>query len=291
MHLHHSFYSLGVNSLPSHGELSALFCGHARPLPSHQVGPAVRNDYLAHTVMSGCGYFEIDGKQYHCKEGDTFIIFPEVLFTYTSDAAAPWYYRWVAFKGALAQPLLDSMGITPAQPIIHLRDLRTVIRLYRKLEYTLKHSAYPELADLEANGLLRLLLKEFGLVNAGKRTFRTQPAIPDIERQIKQAVRWLSLQYAQQISIEDLSRTLGYHRTHLSKMFKQTTGLSPMQFLLKVRMERARELLDGQKHLTIDHVASSVGFTDALYFSKQFRKWYGSSPTEYRAGRRANSRS
>ncbi|MCQ6558499.1 AraC family transcriptional regulator [Paenibacillus mendelii] len=289
MHLHHSFYTLGVNSLPSHGELSVLFSGHAKPRPSHQVGPAVRNYYLLHTVMSGRGTFEIEGKQYDCERGDTFIIFPEVLFTYTSDAVTPWYYRWVAFKGPLSQPLLDSLGMTPAQPIVHLHDLRDVIRIYRRLEYTLKHSAYPELADLEANGLLRLMLKEFGVENAGRLAFHTQSAIPDIDRQIKQAVRWLSLQYAQQISIEDLSRTLGYHRTHLSKMFKQATGLSPMKFLLKVRMERARELLDGQKHLTIDHVASSVGFTDALYFSKQFRKWYGSSPTEYRAGRRTNA--
>jgi AraC-like DNA-binding protein len=46
-------------------------------------------------------------------------------------------------------------------------------------------------------------------------------------------------------------------------------------------MERAKLLLAGD--LTIEQIASSVGFTDALYFSKQFRKWYGSSPTQYRS--------
>jgi AraC-like DNA-binding protein len=54
-----------------------------------------------------------------------------------------------------------------------------------------------------------------------------------------------------------------------------------MSFLLKIRMERARLLL--AEKLTIEQIASSVGFLDPLYFSKQFKKWYGSSPTEYRA--------
>jgi AraC-like DNA-binding protein len=56
-----------------------------------------------------------------------------------------------------------------------------------------------------------------------------------------------------------------------------------MHYLLKLRMERAKLLL--QEQLTIEQVASSVGFTDALYFSKQFKKWSGSSPSEYRLGK------
>ncbi|MNO02539.1 DNA-binding transcriptional regulator AraC [compost metagenome] len=53
-----------------------------------------------------------------------------------------------------------------------------------------------------------------------------------------------------------------------------------MQFLLKIRMERARLLLS--EPLTVEQVAASVGFPDALYFSKQFKKWYGQAPTDYR---------
>ncbi|UUZ80048.1 AraC family transcriptional regulator [Paenibacillus sp. P26] len=93
---------------------------------------------------------------------------------------------------------------------------------------------------------------------------------------MEQAIRWLTLQYYQPISIEQMAQSLGYHRTHLSKMFKQHTGLSPMNFLLKIRMERAKLLL--LEPLTIEQVASSVGFSDPLYFSKQFKKWYGRSP-------------
>ncbi|MCQ6560805.1 AraC family transcriptional regulator [Paenibacillus mendelii] len=284
--LEHVFFKLGVNSLPARGELSVLFSGHAKPVPSHQIGPAVHDYYLVHTVMSGNGTFEIEGKRYDCEQGDTFVIFPEVLFTYAADPVCPWTYRWVSFKGHLAQSLLGSMGITPSEPVVRLGNLRAVTRLYRRLELTLQSSSYPELADLEANGLLRLLLKEFGADNAEKLAFDTLEIVPDIERQINQAVRWLSLKYAQPVSIEDLSRTLGYHRMHLSRMFKRATGLSPMKFLLKVRMERAGELLTESMNLSIDQIAASVGYADPLYFSKQFRKWYGCSPSDYRVNNR-----
>ncbi|SDX39080.1 AraC-like ligand binding domain-containing protein [Paenibacillus sp. CF384] len=270
------------NSQPAQGELSLLFSGEGKPVAGHFIGPAVHNYYLVHTVLSGRGTFEINGIRYSCAKGDTFIIFPDELFTYRADEKEPWHYMWVAFKGHISEHLLLTLGFSPSRPIVHTDDVRQLAALYRKIRGALESNPFPELADLEANGLLRIFLKELGLLNAGNLAFNSIAIVSDIDRQIKQAVRWLSYQYAQQISIEDLSRSLGYHRTHLSKMFKQVTGVSPMQFLLKVRMERAKELLNGQYHLSIDHVASSVGYTDALYFSKQFRKTFGYSPSEYR---------
>lgn len=278
----HFKLSVGSNTQPGNGELTVLFSGEGKPHPHHRIGPAVHQYYLVHTVMSGRGSFEMNGKRYECVKGDSFFILPDVLFTYCAHETDPWHYRWVAFRGYLAQSLLLSLGISIDHPIIHQDDIRSIIRLYRSMQQTLEHTPFPELADLEANGLLRIMLKEFGKINAGKITLNSLAIVPDMERQIKQAVRYLSYQFANPISIDNLSRSLGYHRTHLSKMFKQFTGLSPMQFLLKVRMERAKELLSGKIYLTIDQVAASVGYPDALYFSKQFRRSTGFSPSEFR---------
>lgn len=279
----HSKFTVMNNSQPAQGELSVMFSGEGKTVSGHGIGPAVHNYYLVHTVISGRGTFEIDGHRYRCSRGDTFIIFPDELFSYVADEDDPWHYVWVAFKGHAAGHLLLSLGFSAANPIVHGRELRPLTSLYRKIRGTLEQTPFPELADLEAGGHLRVLLKELGLLNEGKLAFNSLAILPDIERQIKRAVRWLSFQYAQPISIEELSRSLGYHRTHLSKMFKQITGVSPMQFLLKVRMDRAKELLNEQNHLSIDQVASSVGYPDALYFSKQFRKTFGCSPSEYRS--------
>jgi len=278
----HYKFTVMNNTQPAQGELSILFSGEGKPVPGHANGPSVHNYYLVHTVISGRGRFELCGQRYTCTKGDTFIIFPDELFTYIADETEPWHYMWVAFKGHISEHLLLSLGFSPSHPIVRIDDIRPLTSLYRKIRATFELTPYPELADLEAGGLLRVFLKELGENNVGKLAFPSLANVPDIERQINQAVRWLSYQYAQQISIEDLARSLGYHRTHLSKMFKQVTGLSPMQFLQKVRMERAKELLSEQLHLSINQVAFSVGYTDAMYFSKQFRKTFSCSPSEYR---------
>jgi AraC-like DNA-binding protein len=275
----HISYCSSINAAPNQGELAVLFSGDAQPVPGHYIGPAVHDYYLVHTVLSGEGTYETAGKQYKCMPGDTFVIFPGVLFRYEAGRSNPWHYTWVAFVGRSGEKMLSDLGITPEQPVINGSGGRKVCSVYRRLIRSLLQTDYPVLADLEAAGWLRVLLSEFGMANRG-RLPEQKTERSDMERQVDRAIRWLTLQYAQPVSIEGMAHSLGYHRTHLSKMFKQTTGLSPMQFLLKIRMERAQTLL--ATNLTIHQVASSVGYPDALYFSKLFRKWCGHSPSEYR---------
>jgi len=80
--------------------------------------------------------------------------------------------------------------------------------------------------------------------------------------------------------MDELAKETGYNRAYLSRMFKKTTGQSPAQYLLKLRMERARQLLG--EPLTIGQIAASVGFADPFHFSRQFKKWHGCSPSELR---------
>jgi len=275
---HYQFEAF-FNPEPGRGEIAVLFCGKGRPAEGHKIGPAVHDYFLMHTVTAGNGTFEIRGKRYICGAGDTFVIFPGELFSYEAAASDPWHYEWVAFQGHLSEPLLAQLGVTPEQPVVRSDDARKQLALHRRLRKSLAQSEGPPLADLEAAGVLRLLLLELGLANRDRLPHKQKFATA-AERQVDQAIRWLSLQFAQPISIDALAKSIGYHRTHLTKLFKEHVGLSPMQYLMQIRLERAKALL--QSHWTVEQVASSVGFADSLYFSKQFRKRYGVSPTEYR---------
>jgi len=275
----HYEVSLGMNSLPPEGELSVLFSGCGKPLPLHRMGPAVHNYYLIHTVTGGRGSFEMAGKRYDCRAGDTFVIFPGELFTYTADATEPWQYRWVALVGTAAPKLLQALYITPASPVRHHADTRRIRVLYDRMRLAFQGHDTPVMAALEASGQLRLLLRQLGTSSADANLApASRPS--DVERQVGQMAMWLSLQYDQNLSIAQISKTLGYHRTHLSKMFKQVIGLSPSQYLYRIRMERAESLLASD--LTIGQIASSVGYPDPLYFSKQFRRWKGVTPSDFR---------
>jgi AraC-like DNA-binding protein len=270
-------YGVAINPYPSRDELSVLFSGHSQTSADHKVGPLVHSHHLLHYVTSGKGIFHCLGKEYRLEAGAAFFIYPGELVRYDADPDSPWAYRWIGYKGGHVDELLARLDISSQKPVIQNTYSSKTSSLFRRIERVFTNGA-PS-CDLQASGYLRLILAE--LVSNRQ---RQETSIPEpeaqITRQVEQAIRWLTLQYSQQISIEHMAQTLGYHRTHLSKMFKQYTGMSPMQFLLKIRMERARLLLS--EPLTVEQVAASVGFPDALYFSKQFKKWYGLAPTDYR---------
>lgn len=270
-------YSVSINPYPGKGEVVVLFSGHGQTDPVHKVGSQVLDYHLVHYVVSGKGRFQCRGREYELGPGDSFFIFPGELVSYVSDEDHPWYYRWVGFKGNLADQLLSTLNISAHIPIISTGTCKRVPVLYHRIQQILQHG--DSNCDLQAGGYMRLLLSEYSM-NATV-PHPQKESIDEIGQRIEQAIRWLTLQYSHPISIENMAQTLGYHRTHLSKIFKQHAGISPMNFLLKIRMERAKLLLN--EPLTIEQIASSVGFTDALYFSKQFKKWYGCAPTEYRS--------
>lgn len=273
-------YSVSINPQPSKGELAVLFSGYSQTSRDHRVGPLVHDHHLLHFVLSGRGTYHCLGKEYVVEKGGAFFIFPGDLVSYNPDPADPWEYRWIGFRGNQADQILETMGITPAQPVIRQPYSRRMAGCFSRIQRILLESG--PTCGIQAEGWTRLILGELCKESANP-NLKEPDSASVIERQVEQAIRWLTLQYAQPISIEKMAQSLGYHRTHLSKMFKRFTGLSPMSYLLHIRMERARLLL--AEPLTVEQVAASVGFTDPLYFSKQFKKWMGLSPTEYRRER------
>ncbi len=274
----HDDYSVAFNPSPSAAELTVLFSGEAQPISLHKMGPTIHDYYLIHTVLSGYGEFMIRGTSYRCGAGDSFVIFPDELFWYQADEASPWRYAWFAFNGPGAAAALEAIGVSPESPVVPGSLNPHVRNAYAQLRRCFDTSLSPELSNLEAEGWLRLLLHQLGAARAKKSLAAPAPA--DSDHAVKQALQYLTLQFAQPISVSHMASMFGYHRTHLCKLFKQATGMSPMQYLLQIRMQRAELLLASS--MTIEQVASSVGYGDALYFSKKFHAWSGFSPTEYR---------
>ncbi|WP_438347475.1 AraC family transcriptional regulator [Paenibacillus sp. FA6] len=268
--------SVAINPFPSKGELVVLFAGEQHTEPYHLAGPQVLDYHLVHYVVSGKGRFRCLGKDYELGPGDHFFIYPGELVRYESDEIDPWHYRWIGFKGVMADQLLSLQDISPHSPTLHTKRSRNIATLFHNV-YRVLHAG-DAASDLRAEGYLRLLLAEWVKHNDAvpARSGSEHPT----QHQVEHAIRWLNLQYSKPITIAEMAHSLGYHRTYLSKIFKQQTSLSPISYLQNIRMERAKVLL--QERLTIEQIASSVGYQDALYFSRQFKKWCGTTPSEYR---------
>lgn len=271
-------YTVAINPHSEQTDYSVLFAGRSQTEPLHTVGPQVLDYFLIHYVVSGEGTFHSHGKTYSLQAGSSFFIFPGDLVSYVASEQHPWKYRWVALQGENVSQILREVGITPEYPVYHAAQPSPRLRtLFAKiLEVLRKKDAA---VHFESKGYLYILLSEYANIFKQSQRIALKPK-SHLHEQMEQAIRWLTLQHSQPVTIHELADSLGYHRTYLSKKFKEYTGVSPQQFLLRIRMERAVALL--QKSLTIKEVASSVGFNDALYFSKQFKNWYGIAPSEYR---------
>jgi AraC-like DNA-binding protein len=273
-------YYVVSNPYPSDAEeLLVLFAGHSQTKPGHKVGPKVVDYYLMHHVLSGKGYFTCRGEEYVLGAGDSFLIEPDQLVGYVSDEEDPWHYRWIAFQGKQSGRLLASAGFTPQQPVVHTGRDRRVGALFRQIENAFRGKRRS--ASLKATGYLHLLLSVYSdALQPGNASSAANAS--EIEKTVQQAIHYLSTQYAEAVSIEMMAETLGYNRAYLSKLFKKATGMTPVTFLLRLRLDKARHLLRERMELTTGQIAASVGFQDPLYFSKQFKRLYGQSPTEYR---------
>ncbi|EOL48835.1 AraC family transcriptional regulator [Enterococcus phoeniculicola] len=96
---------------------------------------------------------------------------------------------------------------------------------------------------------------------------------------VNHAIYYLENHHNQEITLEQLAELLYVSPTHLSKIFKEATGVSPINYLIQVRLKHAKELLQNDQ-LTIRDVAQAVGYQDAYHFSKLFKKYYGVSPSQ-----------
>ncbi|KQX66426.1 AraC family transcriptional regulator [Paenibacillus sp. Root444D2] len=273
-------YYVVSNPLPSQeSELTVLFAGESQTKPEHRLGPKVYDYFLIHYVISGKGVFSSQGEEYELGAGDSFVIEPEQLISYVSDETDPWHYCWIAFTGTQAAALVASTGLNPLQPIIHTKRNRHIPVLFRHIQQALRSKKAN--AQLKSIGYLHLLLGEY-CETLSASTLAGVVTEAESDRIVQQAIHYLSTQYAEPITIELMAESLGYNRAYLSRMFKRHTKVTPVTFLLKLRVDKARLLLRERLELTIEQIASSVGFYDPLYFSKQFRRWYGVSPSEYR---------
>lgn len=82
-------------------------------------------------------------------------------------------------------------------------------------------------------------------------------------------------------TIEEMARLVNLSESHLQQLFKHTVGMSPIQYLKHLRLEKARELLE-DSFLQIWKIGYMVGMADQSHFIQNFKKKYGTTPSDYR---------
>ena len=105
--------------------------------------------------------------------------------------------------------------------------------------------------------------------------------VPEGERRIESIIEYVREHSAEKITNISLGKHFGFHPNYLSTLIKRYTGMPLHNYLLRLRLSHALELLT-QTTLSVGEIAEEVGFADIYYFSKYFKESFGSSPMEYR---------
>ena len=121
----------------------------------------------------------------------------------------------------------------------------------------------------------------FHALASGRRT----PTQKTETRLMDEAVKWLEAHYAEKVTLTQLVAYMGYSRSRFFSLFREHTGISPLDWLNRHRIRRAQELLV-TSDIPVAEVARQVGFRDLPFFFRLFRRHVGCSPAAARILRR-----
>ena len=98
---------------------------------------------------------------------------------------------------------------------------------------------------------------------------------------VETITKYLNDNYTEDISLYTLSKNMYLSPVYISKIFKDIMGDSPINYLIRIRLSKAKELLENSK-LSIKEISEAIGYNDPYYFSKLYKKYYGISPSKHR---------
>ena len=225
--------------------------------------------FVCHLVMEGSAEFTYSGGSYHLQPGDIFFAFPMLSFRLQPDP--DFKYCYISFIGAHASDLLESLGVTREDPV------RIGHGFLRDLWFSgLSRSNSDNLTFL-AKGVLYYT---FACLKKADPVYKKAVDCNSVVAQIRDAVEQ---DFSNpELSLERLCRSFGYNAKYICRKFRQIVGVGFSDYLVSCRIRHACILL-AETGMTIREVSTAVGYPDALYFSKVFKKIMKVSPSEHRS--------
>ena len=231
------------------------------------VRPQGLPDYQLIYIRRGAGIFAFDGEERRVGAGNAVLFRPDERQEYSYRQSDRAEVYWVHFGGSDTEGILSELALTGSR-VIPLNSEGELSRILAELikELQLQSEGF----RMSCRALLISLLVQ--LKRNSKR---------NTDARIEKVRAKLTVDYAEEITNERLSKMCGMSVSGFAHQFKSEIGVSPREYILQQRLSAALFLLENTDS-PISVIASKVGFEDSLYFSKFFRSRVGISPSDYR---------
>jgi len=234
--------------------------------------PTGRRDFYLIYLIQGEMDLYVNGTYFHFEPGQFVLLPPKTPFRYNNKNHTEVNYYWVHFTGSDAGKLMDELKIptcTPADISIQDHILRAFHRLFD--EFIQPDSFFA----LSSSAHLVTLCTRFARAASGVRTENSKSWM------LTKTLQYMNRHYKEDLTVSHLAGLTQVSCGYFRVLFREVTGTTPTEYLTSLRLKNACTLLY-QTNLSIKEIAASVGFSDQLYFSRVFRKHYGTSPLAYR---------
>ncbi|MDO6467605.1 AraC family transcriptional regulator [Neptunomonas phycophila] len=255
-------------------DLYPLGLGYYKQALNHTMSRNKHDDYLMIYCLDGEGKLTINNQIHTVKAGDIICLPKGVAHAYKASEATPWTIYWVHFSGDKSEDFIDYLAINSNNYVfplgIHSRLTSDFESLLECRQYSYNINAFVHTASL-----LRQILTHI----AQLQPLAKQQAAHNFD--LERVHSLMQARVHEQLELEALAETVSLSKFHFIKKYKELTGTTPINHFIHLKVERACHLLDVTTK-SINEISFAVGYEDAYYFSRIFKKIMGISPSQYR---------
>ncbi|MBQ8849195.1 MAG: helix-turn-helix transcriptional regulator [Clostridia bacterium] len=231
--------------------------------------PSGRNDYYLLYMVRGKMRVTVGGRNAAAVSGSIFLIPPHTHYTYTYSGGEPLDYLWAHFTGSYAERLLSDCGLYPLPYFGTAEDGGRISGKFKRM-FELFERRSP-LLERRASVCMQDIILE-----AAECIVRRAEKIP-----LETSLRYIHSAYDRKLSVPELAAMENLSNSRYIALFNRYMGMPPTAYITELRMRNACELLTSTD-MSVKQVGILVGYPDAHFFSKLFKKHVGTSPNEYR---------
>lgn len=234
-------------------------------------------DDILFYCLKGKGYYMIDGTKYEL-HANQYVIVPATCksLCYWADPEHPWTIYWVHFTGREIDAFNLSLDVGVGRPV-YIPYNEEGVKIWNRI-YDILSMGY------SSDNMMHASLRLYHMVE----TFRypqkhTQQAGMDSNDRIaKNTMYYMEANIEKRLTLEKMAGINNLSPSRFSMLFRMSTGMSPVDYFIHLKMRKACQLLHTTE-LLIKEVASMIGYDDPYYFSRIFKKSINISPEKYRA--------